>query len=278
GDSGLVGEVATRLAGSSDLFADDLRTPASSINFVTCHDGFTLADLVSFDGKHNEANGEDNRDGSSDNLSWNCGAEGDTGDAAVLALRRRQAKNFTAVLLLSQGVPMILAGDEVLHSQRGNNNAYCQDNELSWFDWGLVEANRDMLRFVRELIALRRRHAALRGTRWLTGQARPGHDWPDVAWHGTRLGEPGWNDPGAQALAFPLGPAAHGEGPLHVLLNMSAGPLEFVLPSLGGALWRRAVDTALPSPDDVRPPGEQVEVAGASCVAQGRSVVVLEAP
>ena len=152
--------MATRLAGSHDMYGS--RTPLHSVNFVTCHDGFTLYDLVSYNDKHNEANGEDNRDGSNDNLSWNCGVEGDTDDRAVLALRRRQAKNFMAILFLSQGVPMILAGDEVLRSQRGNNNAYCQDNEISWFDWRLVETNRDMLRFTRELIALRKRHPSLR--------------------------------------------------------------------------------------------------------------------
>ena len=143
-----------------------------SINFVTCHDGFTLYDLVSYNDKHNEANGEDNRDGTNDNLSWNCGVEGDTDDAAVLALRRRQAKNLMAILFLSQGVPMILAGDEVLRSQRGNNNAYSQDNELSWFDWRLIETNRDMLRFTRELIALRKRHPSLRRRSFLTGRPR----------------------------------------------------------------------------------------------------------
>jgi glycogen operon protein len=277
GDPGLVGEVATRLAGSSDLFADDLRTPASSVNFVTCHDGFTLADLVAFNEKHNEANGEDNRDGSSDNLSWNCGAEGDSSDPEVLALRRRQAKNFMALLFLSQGVPMILAGDEVLRSQRGNNNAYCQDNELGWFDWRLVETNGDMLRFVRELIALRKRHPSLHRPGWLTGRPAPGRWEPDVAWHGTSLHEPPWSDPGAQALAFTLGPAAQGEAPLHVLLNMSAVPLEFDLPPVAGARWRRAVDTALASPDDVRPPGGQADIGGERYVAQARSVVVLEA-
>ncbi len=174
GEPGLVSEVATRLAGSHDMYRQ--RSPLHSVNFITCHDGFTLYDLVSYNDKHNEANGEDNRDGTNDNLSWNCGVEGDTDDAAVLALRRRQAKNFMAILFLSQGVPMILAGDEVLRSQRGNNNAYSQDNELSWFDWRLIETNRDMLRFTRELIALRKRHPSLRRRRFLTGRPAPGRD------------------------------------------------------------------------------------------------------
>ena len=189
-----LGEVATRIAGSADLYADDGRLPGNSINFITCHDGFTLHDLVSYNAKHNEANGEDNRDGTNDNASWNCGVEGETTDAAVLALRLRQAKNLMAILMLSRGVPMLLAGDEVLRSQRGNNNAYCQDNALSWFDWRLVEANRDMLRFTRELIALRRRHACLTANRFFDGKPVRGRGIPDIAWHGARLNEPAWHD------------------------------------------------------------------------------------
>ena len=204
GDAGLVGELATRIAGSADLYAAGGRLPANGINFVTCHDGFTLNDLVSYDGKHNHDNGEDNRDGSNDNLSWNCGAEGESSDPAVLRLRARQARNFLAILLLSQGVPMILAGDEVLRSQRGNNNSWCQDKELAWFDWRLVETRADMLRFVRELIALRMRHPGLRRRRFLTGRAAQGSSLPDVAWHGERLHEPPWNDAGARLLAFTL--------------------------------------------------------------------------
>jgi len=159
GDPGLVGEVATRVAGSADLYADDGRLPGNGVNFITCHDGFTLHDLVSYTAKRNQANGQDNRDGTDDDASWNCGIEGKTSDPAVLALRRRQAKNCVAVLMLSRGVPMLLAGDQMLRSQGGNNNAWCQDSALSWIDWTLVESNRDMVRFTRELIALRRRHA-----------------------------------------------------------------------------------------------------------------------
>jgi len=277
GDAGLIAEMATRLAGSSDLFADDLRPPASSVNFVTCHDGFTLADLVAYDGKHNEANGEENRDGSGDNLSWNGGVEGDTRDPAVLARRRSQARNFMAVLMLSQGVPMILAGDEVLHTQRGNNNAYCQDNELSWHDWRLTDEGRAMFRFMRELIALRKRHPSLRRPRFLTGRPGPGRRRPDVAWHGPRLGEPRWDDASARSLAFTLDGAGAGEGPLHVVLNMSDSVFEAALPALAGSVWRRAVDTALPSPADVTAPGEQEAATGGAYLVQPRSVVVLEA-
>ncbi|MBV8097620.1 MAG: glycogen-debranching protein, partial [Verrucomicrobia bacterium] len=153
GDRGIIGQVATCIGGSSDLYGDG-RLPENSINFITCHDGFTLRDLVSYNDKHNEANGEDNRDGTNDNFSWNCGVEGETDDPGVIRLRRRQAKNFIAILMISRGVPMLLAGDEVLRTQRGNNNAWCQNNELSWFDWRLVAREREMLEFVRGMIAL----------------------------------------------------------------------------------------------------------------------------
>src|SRR5437764_14027122 len=160
GDGGTASEFATRLAGSSDLYAWGGRQPYASINFITCHDGFTLQDLVSYNQKHNEANGEGNRDGANDNYSWNCGVEGPTDDPGILGLRRRQVRNLAAALLLSQGVPMLLAGDEFLRTQGGNNNAWCQDNEIGWIDWGLAIKNADFLRFVRELLQLRRRHPA----------------------------------------------------------------------------------------------------------------------
>ena len=169
GDAGLISELATRIAGSSDLYESLGRLPRNSINFVTCHDGFTLHDLVSYNAKHNEANGEDNRDGNPRNLSWNCGVEGPTDNPAVLALRHRQAMNLMAILLLSQGVPMLLGGDEFLRTQGGNNNCYCQNNSLAWFDWDLVESNREILNFVGGMIRLRRRHPSLRRERFLTG-------------------------------------------------------------------------------------------------------------
>ena len=170
GDMGQVREMSQRLSGSPDLYYH--RGPTSSINFITCHDGFTLADVVSFNNKHNEANGEQNRDGANDNNSWNCGAEGPTDDPAVLALRRRQAKNALAMLFLSQGVPMLLMGDEIGRTQLGNNNAYCQDNELSWLDWSLKEQNAELFRFRQALIALRKAHPALRHSYCRVGQWR----------------------------------------------------------------------------------------------------------
>jgi glycogen operon protein len=276
GEPGLIGEVATRLAGSSDLYQPNGRLPTNSINFITCHDGFTLWDLVSYDRKHNEANGEGNRDGSDENLSWNCGAEGDTDDPYIVGLRRRQARNFMAILLLSIGTPMLLAGDELLRTQRGNNNAYCQDNELSWLDWRLLEKNGEMVRFVREMIALRRRHPCLQRRTFLTGKRQPGMSLPDVTWHGMQLERPFWGDPDARLLAYTMGGLTPGEEDLHVVLNMAAHPLDLPLPRVRFRIWHRAVDTAQSAPGDILPPAQQPPLGGGTCTVAPRSVLVLE--
>jgi len=277
GDAGLAGEVATRIAGSADLYADDGRRPGNSINFITCHDGFTLRDLVSYDAKHNEANGEDNRDGTNDNASWNCGAEGETEDPQVNALRLRQAKNFLALLMLSRGVPMLLAGDEVQRTQGGNNNAYCQDNETSWFDWGLTERNRDMLRYTRELIALRRRHACLTADRFFDGKPVAGRGLPDIAWHGKRLDEAPWGEGDGRFLRYTLAGLSDEEEDLHVILNMSDAAVEVELPTIARRRWHLALDTALDSPADVAARGAQVPCATQSYSAHARSVAAFEA-
>ncbi|MCC7256886.1 MAG: glycogen debranching protein GlgX [Gammaproteobacteria bacterium] len=278
GDGGLVGEVASRISGNSDLYAGSGRLPINSVNLITCHDGFTLHDLVSYDRRHNEANGEGNRDGNAENFSWNCGVEGQTDDPAVLALRRRQARNHLALLLLSQGPPLLLAGDEVLRTQRGNNNAYCQDNEISWFDWSLVERNADFLRFVREMIRLRRRHRALRRRRFLTGTPGSGEGGlPDVCWYGETGGSPDWLGPSARFLAFTLSGREPREPALHAILNMGTGERTVTLPAIEGTTWRRAVDTALPAPADIAPPEQQERVHGATYRVAPRTVVVLEA-
>jgi len=198
------------------------RLPINSVNFVTCHDGFTMHDLVSYNQKHNLANGEANRDGSNNNLSWNCGVEGKTDDPEIAALRKKQAKNFFAVLLLSHGLPMILSGDEVLRSQQGNNNCYCQDNELSWFDWRLVEENRDSFRFVREMIAFRKRHRSLMRRRFVTGKKRRGELLADITWHGERLDTPPWAEGGGETLAYLLGGQGDEED-IFVALNNGGG-------------------------------------------------------
>jgi glycogen operon protein len=276
GDEGVVGEVATRIAGSSDLYQGRGALPINSVNFITCHDGFTLADLVSYAQKHNLANGEDNRDGSDDNLSWNCGAEGDTDDRRILALRRRQAKNAIAMLLVSQGIPMLLAGDEALRSQRGNNNAYCQDNELSWFDWRLVERNADMVRFVSMMIALRLRHRSLRRKHFVTDRRAPGAELPEITWHGVRVGQPPWFENGGRLLAFTLAAVEPAEAHLHVVMNMAENASDVEVPAISDRAWYRAVDTALESPKDIAAPGAQAIVAH-TCRVAARSVVVLEA-
>ena len=254
GEPGMTGALATRLCGSSDLYQPTGRLPLHSINFITCHDGFTLWDLVSYNYKHNLINGEGNRDGMDQNHSWNCGVEGPTDDPKVLALRRRQAKNLMATLLLSQGVPMMLAGDEFLRTQHGNNNAWCQDNDISWLDWSLAEKNAEHLRFVRALIALRRRHPALRRRRFLQGRGPRGAHLPDVRWHGVEPGRPDFS-PFSHALALALDGRQTGREPdqdLYMAFNSWKDALTFrIPPAPNGRPWRRVVDTSLPSPEDI---------------------------
>ena len=276
GDRGMIRQMANALAGSSDLYQAQGRLPINSINYVTCHDGFTLYDQVSYNRKHNEMNGEDNRDGSEENLSWNCGIEGDPASAEILALRRRQAKNFMAVLFLSQGTPMILAGDEVLRTQFGNNNCYCQDNEISWLDWTLREKNRDMLSFVGQMIAFRKRHPNLMRTRFLTGKRRTGQRFPDVTWHGARLNDPRWEDPDTRVLAFTLSAMEEGEEDIHVMLNMSDAAADMQIPVLSDGGWYRAIDTWQEPPGDIIEPSRQPLVRDKAYRMYPRSVAVLE--
>ncbi len=252
GDNGTVPRMAARILGSPDIYSHEEREPEQSINFVTCHDGFTLNDLVSYDHKHNEANGEDNRDGSNDNLSWNCGVEGPTDDPSVEALRNRQVKNFFALELLAVGTPMLLMGDEVRRTQRGNNNAYCQDSDLSWFDWNLLKRHGDIHRFVKALNTFRQRRdvvveGAALSLNQLLRQAR-------IDWHGVRLAHPDWRD-NSHSLAFSL-ESLRARFLFHVILNAYWEPLTFELPAVPvepRQAWRRCIDTALASPDDINP-------------------------
>ena len=277
GDGGLVGEVATRLTGSSDLYQPSGRHPFNSINFVTCHDGFTLNDLVSYSRKHNEANGERNRDGTNENFSCNYGAEGATGNRKIQALRLRQAKNFMALLFLSQGVPMLLSGDEVLRSQKGNNNCWCQDNDLSWLNWELMEKNAEMLRFTREVIAFRKRHPCLMRKYFLTGRKRNGRNMPDVAWHGTKLSHPPWNDPDARYLAFTLSALEENEEDLHIMINMDENQeMEMEMPGLDTGRWFLALDTSRKIPHDIIRPARQKPFAESWYAVRPRSTVVFE--
>jgi len=273
GDPGLVGAIASRLGGSADIYQERGGSPLNSINFVTCHDGFTLNDLVCFDQKHNAANGEDNRDGINDNLSWNCGAEGDSDDRSIESIRNRPVRNFMAILLLSRGIPMFVAGDEIRRSQRGNNNAYCQDNEISWFDWTLVNKNSDLLRFCKGMIHFRKVHAAVRRGQFFNGAVNE-RGLKDVSWHATKLNQPGWGDANARALAMTL--AGFGPDPdLHVMFNMCWDSLDFELPVVPGRRWCLAVDTAQPSPYDIADPGTGPDVPGNTHRVAARSVVVL---
>jgi glycogen operon protein len=273
GDPGLIGAVASRLGGSSDLYQLRGQSPVNSVNFVTCHDGFTLNDLVSYNEKHNWPNGEGNRDGINDNLSWNCGAEGESNDANVEELRKRQLRNFAAILMLSRGVPMLVAGDEVRRTQGGNNNAYCQDNQTSWFDWTLVEKNRDLFRFWKHMIDFRKRHASLRRPTFFSAAVNE-RGMPEVVWHGTKLNSPGWNDPDGRALGITLA-GFRGEEDIHIMLNMYWEALHFELPPVAGRVWFRAVDTSLTSPLDIAEPGSEAPIAGSTYPVGQRSVVVL---
>lgn len=273
GQRGTVGAVASRIAGSSDLYQPTGRMPINSINFITCHDGFTLSDLVSYNGKHNEANGENNRDGADDNISWNCGFEGDKDDPGLNAFRNRQVKNFAAILLLSEGVPMILGGDEMRRTQKGNNNAYCQDNEISWFDWSLLKKNEEVFRFFRLMIEFRKRHHILQRRDFFGGTMNK-RGLPDIAWHGCKLNAPGWNDPGCRVLAFTMG-GREADEDLHVILNMDDIALDFELPDIKDAGWYKVVDTAQASPDDICEKGKGKRVEANAINVSGRSVVAL---
>jgi isoamylase len=273
GDPGVLSAVASRMAGSADIYESSGHLPMNSVNFVNCHDGFTLNDLVSYNEKHNAANGEDNRDGVNDNDSWNCGAEGETDDPAIEALRNRQVKNFAAILMLSQGVPMITMGDEVRRTQSGNNNAYCQDNPIGWFDWDRADRHRDVYRFFQRIIDFRKRHPVLHRPRFFDGSVNA-RGLADITWHGTELNQPGWDDPQGRALAFTLG-GFDGDADIHVMMNTYWEPLSFAVPTVEGRSWRRAVDTSLESPADAAEPGKEKIFRGDRYQVDGRSVVVL---
>ena len=273
GEAGIVGDLADRITGSPSLYQSNGHLPINSVNFITAHDGFTLNDLVSYNNKHNEANGEGNRDGVDDNMSWNCGAEGPTDDPAINALREQQIRNFATLLMLSQGVPMFVMGDEVRRTQGGNNNAWCQDNPIGWFDWTQTQTEAGMLRFWSELIAFRKSHPAVHRARFFSG-AMNERGMPDISWHGTKLNEPGWNDPHARALAWTVaGSLAHSD--IHVMVNMFWEPLTFEIPQIYERAWYTAVNTALPSPQDINAPGNEVLVNSHHVEVSGRSIVVL---
>jgi isoamylase len=277
GDSGTVPHVAARFLGSPDIYGHQEREPEQSVNFITCHDGFTLEDLVSYTQKHNEANGEENRDGADDNASWNCGVEGPTDDPAVEELRSRQIRNLLTMLLLAVGTPMLTMGDEVRRTQRGNNNAYCQDNEISWFDWTLLERHRGLHRFVKALIAFRQQRDVVVGRMRLTLNQLLSRS--RIDWHGVELGRPDWSDQ-SHSLAFCL-TTLGGRLRLHGMLNAYWEPLRFQLPPAAletPAMWRRWIDTSRPSPEDIVDWDHGPEIADASYLVQPRSDAFLVMP
>ncbi len=270
-------DLTSSLCASGEVFNNHGRKPWASINFVTAHDGFTLNDVVTYNEKHNEANGEDNRDGSSDNHSWNCGVEGPTDDPAIDALRERQIKNMLATLLLAQGTPMLLAGDEFRRTQDGNNNAYCQDNELTWVDWSLRETNAELVRFVQRLTDLRRRYPILRRSRFLTGAYDEDLNVKDVTWidgGGNEIAGDAWGNSHCFGMlvdgrAQPTGIHRPGvDATLLIVLNAHHEDVAFVLPSAaGGTTWTRLIDTSLPTDDD----GDSIE-AGTAFTSMARSL------
>jgi len=246
GEGSLIGEVSSRMTGSSDLFNHDGRAPRAGVNHITVHDGFTLADLFSYNEKHNEANGEDNRDGSSDNHSNNCGHEGPTEDAAINALRRQLRKNQLACLMLAQGTPLMLAGDEVGNSQNGNNNAYCQDNETGWVGWeNLGKQGEDLTDFIGHLTELRRRFSQIRCQRWLDGRRTDGSY--GVLWltpAAVEMKESDWKFPEGRFLAYVLGPMEQGHAPIFIVLNAAPEAIAFKFPAIAGCTrWQQVLNT-----------------------------------
>lgn len=284
GADSMLGEFAQRFTGSPDLYQDDYRKPTASINFITAHDGFTLNDLVSYNEKHNEANGEDNNDGESNNRSWNCGAEGPTEDKAVNEMRERQKRNLLTTMFLSQGVPMLVAGDELSRTQNGNNNAYCQDNEISWLNWDKID--HDLLDFTRKLIQLRKDHPVFKRRKWFQGQPIKGKGLEDIAWFlpdGTEMSDENWNHDFAKSLGvFLNGRGIHHLGPkgeaiidsnFYVIFNAHDQPLDYILPEkIYSKEWTKVLDTCDNKAE------EQTLHESEKISVQGRSIVLLQHP
>jgi len=287
GAGSMLSEFALRFTGSPDLYKEDYRKPTASINFITAHDGFTLHDLVSYNEKHNDENGENNQDGESHNRSWNCGAEGITGDETIVALRQKQKRNFLTTLFLSQGVPMLVAGDELGRTQQGNNNAYCQDNEISWINW--QNADRNMLHFTQKLTHFQNAHPVFCRRRWFKGRPIQGSGVEDIAWflpNGSSMTEENWREDFAKTLGvFLNGKALKAEGPrgehlidnsFYIVFNAYDNELPYVLPSEEfGTAWTKVIDTHEGFIDEE---GNQNFLPGEIITVPGRSVIVLKEP
>lgn len=281
GDAGQLRDLGWRLTGSADLYKDDGRSAYNSINFITCHDGFTLHDLVSYNYKHNEANLEHNNDGTNDNNSWNCGCEGETDDSNIIRLRKQLVKNHICCLLFSCGTPMILGGDEFLRTQKGNNNAYCQDNEISWFNWNDCHKNSDILEFFKKAVAFVRRYTILQRRKFFLGEDLDADNLPDITWYGADLGKPDWDNPESRTLAFMIDGGEEkseiGDYRLFIILNADSNLQYIKLPLFAdGRIWHRIIDTSLPSGEDFLGVGEEVPLDPPHYyLANPRTVVVL---
>ncbi len=271
GDEGVIEELMARIVGSPDLYSGDDMRPSHSINYVTCHDGFSLADLVSYEQKHNLVNGEENRDGSDNNLSANHGVEGPSDDPQVVSLRNRQIRNFLSLLFLSHGTPMLVMGDEVRHTRKGNNNPWNQNNELNWLDWDQVAANKDLLRFTRQLAAFAGSLPILQEDVFWSATS-PEHR-GDITWHGVKVNHPDWT-PSSHELAFTLTHRS-GRGAVHVMMNAGREDREFQLPPIPvGSHWVKVLDTGAQAPDDVAPAGQGAALTGDKIPVLNRSLVV----
>ena len=273
-------ELSFRLTGSEDLYGDDGRTPYNSINFITCHDGFTLNDLYSYNDKHNLANGENNSDGTNENYSWNCGVEGDTGDEAIVHLRNKMIKNALSCLLIPLGTPLLLGGDEFMRTQKGNNNAYCQDNELAWFDWDYANRHKHMIAFVKKIIAFRKKYTILQKRKFLAGQSLNFDRVEDITWFGYDLDGVNWDDPDLKTLCCHLDGNKDTENPenyhLFFILNADFGSHTVKLPEFSGIKWHRAIDTSLKSGNDIFDTGKEIKISPADFyIINPRSVVGL---
>lgn len=273
GDGGLIGEVASRIAGSSDVYSYTKSTPHSSINFITCHDGFTMNDLVSYNEKHNEANGENNRDGSSDNSSSNCGVEGSTDNAQILSLRKQKIKNFFVLLMLSKGVPMMLCGDEVAHTQHGNNNAYCQDNEISWFNWDEYKYNKSYYEFVKKCIEFRKSLKGVINKEFYNGVVVNPQGFRDIEWHGLELDSPNWGNSDAHELAFVMGAFERGVPDVFVMMNMGQATQSFAVPKIKKRFWHIQIDTSAADGEDFL--GDPKYTEAKRIFVKGHSIMVL---
>ena len=280
GDQYQAKELSYRLTGSPDLYGDDDRTPYNSINFITCHDGFTLNDLYTYNDKHNQANGENNLDGTNENFSWNCGVEGDTEDEAIVHLRNKMIKNAWCCLLIPLGTPMILGGDEFMRTQKGNNNAYCQDNELTWFDWDYANKHKHMIMFVKKIIAFRKKYTILQKRKFLAGESLNFNKTEDITWYGYNLDSVNWDDPELKMFCCHLNGNKDTEKPgnyhLFFILNADFNSHTVKIPEYSGIKWHRVIDTSLKSGGDILEAGKEIKISPQDLyIINPRSVVGL---